>query len=462
MNYLKVICTTGVVALLAACGGSNSGSTGATSVAGKIVGFGSIYLDNGKRYDSSSIDTCEIDDQQISGDCQQNLSVGQYVRFKTDANGKIESLSYDDDIEGPATNVVVNDNDFEFTVFGVTVTTSTSTQWKDFTSVPATAADLEGVEVEISGEWVNSILLASYVERQGDSDSSYEMKGTVGNISGTTFDLSLKDGSTISVDSSSTGYVPVEGDYVEVEGSYDGITFTASKVEVEDHHEFDHDGEVEITGTLSCNSGLMDCQIRDAIVDISAAASCQDMVDTRVELKGYYDQTSGVLLAEYCESEDDELEVKCDVHSVDVPDVLQPKVGSLVCGFSHTSETITVEFSGSPNVAMFSDDSSSSPVDLTQIQTGECVEIEASSNNSGGYVAGYIELEHTSSCSSYKLEGPVDSITATEITLMGVTFQHDTSTIVKDSDISFVQAGDFVKIKDDNADGVLSKIKIED
>ncbi len=462
LRILKLLLIATVSAAVASCGGSGS-TAGSTTVAGKIVGFGSIYLDNGNRYDSSSIDSCELDDVQISGNCQDSLSVGQYVSFSVDDMGKIKSLRYDDDIEGPATGVVVTDGDFEFSVFGVAVITTATTQWKDFPSVPAIAADLEGVNVEISGEWINSTLQANYIEKQSDTDSSYEAKGTVGNISGSLFDLTLKDGSVLSVDASSTGYIPLEGDYVEVKGAFDGTTFTASKIQSEDSDDFSHDGEAEITGILNCDSVLTECTIRDTTVDISNAASCESLIGSRVEVKGNYDQTGHILTASYCKDEDerDELEVKCDITSIDVPDLLQPKVGTLVCGFSHTSDTVSVNFLGSPNVAMYSGDSSSTPADLTQLLAGDCVKIKAGSDGAGGYIGGYLEYEGSGGCSSYKLEGPVDSVSATDISVLGITFQHDLSTVFKNGDLGSITAGDRVKIKDDNSDGILSLISLD-
>ena len=462
LRILKLLLVAAVAATVASCGGSGS-SAGSTTVAGKIVGFGSIYLDNGNRYDSSNIESCELDDVQVSGNCQDSLSVGQYVSFSVDDKGKIKSLRYDDDIEGPATGVVVTDGDFGFSVFGVSVITTATTQWKDFPSVPVIAADLEGVNVEISGEWINSTLQANYIEKQSDSDSSYEAKGIVGNISGSTFDLTLKDGSVLSVDASSTGYLPVDGDYVEVKGTFDGTTFTANKIQSEDSDDFSHDGEAEITGILNCDNLLTDCTIRDTTVDISNAASCESLIGSRVEVKGNYDQTGNILMASYCEDEDekDELEVKCDVASIDVPDLLLPKVGTLVCGFSHTSDTLSFSFLGSPKVAMFSGDSSSTPADLTQLLEGDCVKIKAGSDGAGGYIGGYLEYKGSGGCSSYKLEGPVDSVSATDISVLGITFQHDASTKFEHGDIGSITAGDRVKIKDDNTDGILSLISLD-
>ena len=461
LRILKLLLAVAVAAMVASCGGSDN-SAGSTTVAGKIVGFGSIYLDNGNRYDSSSIDSCELDDVQVSGNCQDSLSVGQYVSFSVDDKGKIKSLRYDDDIEGPATGVVVTDGDFEFSVFGVSVITTATTQWKDFPSAPTIAADLEGVNVEISGEWINSSLQANYIEKQSDSDSSYEAKGTVGNVSGSTFDLTLKDGAVLSIDASSTGYIPLEGDYVEVKGTFDGTTFTASRIQPEDSDDFDHDGESEITGILNCDSVLTECTIRDTTVDISNAASCESLIGSRVEAKGSYDQTGNILVAAYCEDEDekDELEVKCDITSIDVPDLLQPKVGTVVCGFSHTSATVSVKFLASPSIAMFSHDASSTPADLTHLLEGDCVKIKAGSDGAGGYIAGYLESEGSGSCSNYKLEGPVDNVSATDISVLGITFQHDSSTKFDYGDINSITAGDRVKIKDDNSDGILSLISL--
>ena len=145
-----------------------------------------------------------------SGKCDDNLNVGMRVRLETDDNDTVLSLRYDDELEGPAANVTGSNGNFEFEIFGVTVTTtSPETQWDDFAAnPPLLAADLEGKIVEISGEWQGTSLIASYVEKQDDNDTEFEVKGTVSNLNPGGFTLTMRNGATINVVASEN---PVDG-----------------------------------------------------------------------------------------------------------------------------------------------------------------------------------------------------------------------------------------------------------
>ncbi|MGB5456718.1 MAG: DUF5666 domain-containing protein, partial [Gammaproteobacteria bacterium] len=191
------------VASLSACSDSDTAGvatettpTGST-VVGAVAGFGSIILNNGIEYNTDNVTQCDLDDADIAGKCEDSMAVGMNISMQLDDSGAVSSIHYDDDLEGPASAISGADGNFSFNVFGIEVSTSTpGTQWKDFTSSPPQASELDGAIVEVSGEWQGSVLVASYVERQSDSDDSYEIKGTVGTVESTSFTLALKDGST--------------------------------------------------------------------------------------------------------------------------------------------------------------------------------------------------------------------------------------------------------------------------
>lgn len=456
------------VASLSACSDSDSGSvptettSAGSTVVGSVAGFGSVIMDNGVEYDTDNVTECDLDDAVIAGTCEDSMAVGMNISMQLDDSGAVSSIHYDDDLEGQAGDINGTDGNFTFKVLGVDVTTaSPGTQWDDFSTSPPQAGELEGAIVEISGEWQGSVLVASYVEKQSDSDSSYEAKGTVSTVDSTSFTLTLMDGSTVGVDASNANMIPVAGDYVEVEGSFDGTQLIAIRIEIEDEDDFDDDGEAEITGTLTQDdSSSTGYSIASTDVDISSALSCNDLVGSVVEAEGIYDQTTAILVVQKCEDEDDEIEMKCLVSAVDV-DTVQPKAGAISCAFPNTTGgPLNVEFRDSPDLAEFTDDDSIDPFDLTDINSGDCVEIQASKDISGMLVAGLLELEEVATdCESYELEGPLDAMTTDAITVLGITYGLDGNTSMP---VSMPALGDIVEVVDTNADGVADSVDADD
>jgi hypothetical protein len=306
-NFTRaLLCTLVATGVVACGGGSNTASSTASerTVVGKIVGFGSIIMDNGVEYETDGISSCDVDDQDIGGICQDSLFEGMHVVLKIDANGRVKSLKYDDELEGVASNIMGTAGNYSFEIYGVTITTtSADTLWDDFSANPPTALELDGANVEVSGEWRNGMLVASYVEKQ--NDSTHEVKGTVGMIVGTDFPLTLRNGSSIDVDASALSTLPMEGDFVELKGSYDGATstFTATDFEIDDEDDFDDGSEADVTGTLSENtSSSTGYSIGNTEIDISSAPSCIAQIGSLVEAEGRID--AGVLVARKCEIED--------------------------------------------------------------------------------------------------------------------------------------------------------------
>jgi|GEM_PF-5466138 len=453
-----------VVAIgLAACGGGGSGG-GATagtgsSVAGAIAGFGSVIMSNGVEYNTDNVTACEVDNQSVSGKCEDSLSVGMIVNLQVDATGAVTSISYDNDLKGPATNVSGSDGNFSFQVFGADITTTNpGTQWRDFTTNPPLPAELDGTNVEISGEWQGNMMVALYVEKQ--SDTTHEAEGTVGTVTGMMFALTLRDGTVINVDAAGANFMPQAGDYVGVEGAYDGTSFVATKVEIKDKDDFDSDGEAEITGTLAQDANSSTGHVIGATdVDISNAPSCDSLIGSVVEAKGSYDQASGVLVVDTCKNEGEDLEMKCLAGMVSANDMM-PKVGSVACTFPGATGEVQIEFRDAPDLAVFSGDSTLSPFALGDVRSGDCVEIEAHTDASGAHVAGLLNLEDAAmGCDTYKLQGPVDAFTDNvSITVLGVTFVVDAMT---DYPNGLPMVGDSVKIIDADGNGTADSVKID-
>jgi len=182
-----------------------------------------------------------------------------------------------------------------------------------------------------------------------------------------------------------------------------------------------------------------------------------------VEAEGRY-QDTGVLVVEECENEDEDMEAKCEVEAVTVPDIDKPKVGSVECGFPGTSGgPLTIIFNDSPDLAMFSDDSTASPFNLTNVDEADCVEIKFSEDASGDYIADLIEHEDNGGCDSTELEATVDLFNdATDITVAGITFTANPTVYDPIGSNASLSAGDKVEIKDNDADGNADEIEVDD
>lgn len=469
-----MICALAVTGIVACSSGSSETSSTASgrTVVGTITGFGSIIMDNGVEYETDGLSNCEVDDMTATGICEDSLSTGMHVTLNTDANGVVTSLKYDDELEGVASNVTDTNGNYTFEVYGVTITTtSPGTQWDDFTANPPTTGELDGVNVEISGEWQqDGSLMASYVEKQDSSDDSHEVKGTVGVITGTDFPLTLRSDGLINVDGSALSQLPAEGDFVELKGNFDSNTgiFTATDIETEDEDDFDSDSEVEITGTLVENTdSSTGLSIGNTDVDISNASSCNGLTGFLVEAEGIFNLDTGVLVVDECENEDEDedLEVKCVVsNNAIIPDSTKPKVGSVDCGFPGTTGgPLTITFNDTPDLAMFSGDSTTNTFDLSNVLAGDCVEIKFSKDADGAYIAGLIQHEGTG-CDSYELEATLDSYNdGSDITALGITFTVGPLTLYNPSKAALVD-GVKVKIIDngaDSTDGTVDVIEVD-
>ena len=200
-------------------------------------------------------------------------------------------------------------------------------------------------------------------------------------------------------------------------------------------------------------------------VDISGAPSCTGLIGMMVEAEGRFDQDAGVLVVKECENEDEDMEAKCQVVvDATVPDISKPKVGSVICGFPGTTGgPLTIKFNDSPDLAMFSDDSTASTFDLTDVDEGDCVEIKFSKATNGDYIAGFIEHEDNGGCERYELEATVDEFNnGIDITVVGVKFTANPTVYEPIDSNAFLSVGDEVKIKDNNGNGNADEIKVDD
>ena len=475
-----------VATAIAGCGGSGDGDTfnpppppaaTAKTTVGQITGFGSIYV-NGVEYDTSGA-AYEVDDDVASGD--DALAVGMVVNIQGSVNpdgrtGTANSVSYDDDVEGPVSNLATDPNDMNvktFEVMGVAVQAERNRTNFEGEDDPGfsfeTIADDDNVEV--SGEYSGDVLLASYIEKQDALDDDFEVKGTVDQYDGANqFVLILRNGSTLTVDVAAGAEIPsagiTDGQYVEVEGTIlDPVNapdrLLANKVEIEDEDRIgsDDEDEVEIKGVLGYDVDTATWSVKgvqlafddstsyspDSLADAIADLSADGLF---VEVEGQY--LNDVLQVREIELEDDDLEFKADVSS---RTVVAARDGSLNLTFGNATGSVDVQVT--PDT-MFLDDDAMNHYDLNSIRIGDKVEIDARMGDDGVIYASNLHLEDDM---GYEIEGPLDAIDEVSVMVLGVEFMVDMDTFFEDG---IPTAGDYVEVEDEDGDGIADTVEIED
>ncbi|NIA27683.1 MAG: hypothetical protein GWP02_06470 [Desulfobulbaceae bacterium] len=499
MNNIRWTTLAVLAFFLGACGSSSdldestpplvgSQSTNLTA-AGRLTGFGSIYV-NGIEFETDSA-SYEVDDIQKFSDA--DLSVGMFVTVRGTVNsdgvsGTAESVSYDDELEGPVENITPDPagdaTERTFTTFGTTVVINTETVFdSEDGSAFGFGTIANGDNVEISGEYQGDTLHAWYVEKQDAADDDYEAKGTISAFNGADqFTLTLDHGGTLNVTLAAGAEIPTAGivddQYVEVEGTIPDPVgfpndFLANKVELEDHDSFDDtDDEVEMKGALTLN--LNDeanpdddtWTINDTLIVFDAStsyepASLADAIadgsaDGRVvEVEGHY--VDNALHADEVKDEEDDLEFKAFVEAVSPTDA---KNGTITIAFPGAmggigdNGQLDIIVSGG---TFYMDDDAVSPFDLNSLPAGTLVEFHARMDAGGNIVASTLEIEDGTGT---EIEGLVDAIDDATITVMTIIFNIvDGTTMFKNG---VPVAGDYVSVKDENADGTADIIELDD
>lgn len=477
-----------LAAVLAGCGGSGSSgdstndnidplaATPQTTV-GQITGFGSIYV-NGVEYDTSG-SSYEVDDDVASGD--DALAVGMVVKVQGSVNadgrtGRADSIYYDDDIEGIVKDLATDANDAgikTFTVLGVSIRVDENATNFDGEDDPnfSFATIMNGDNVEVSGAFDGDILVASYIEKQDESDVDFEVKGTVTEYNGSNqFVLVLKNESTLNVLIAAGAEIPsagvADGQYVEVEGTIpDPVNapdaFLATEVELEDEDRIgdDDDDDVEIKGTLSYDAASDVWSVMSVALSFNAsteyspesladAIADQTAAGLYVEVEGLY--LNDVLVVDEIELEEDDLEFKAEVQDVVATDA---RNGTLTLSFGAAIGTIDVTVTSS---TMFLDDDATHHFDLNSLMMGDKLEIDARQADDGTIYASSMHLEDDT---GFEIEGPVDAINEGSISVLGISWVIGTETVFEDG---MPVVGNFVEIEDDNANGIADSVEIED
>jgi len=445
---------------LAACGGSSdTASNGSITTVGTVTGFGSVYV-NGVKYETDS-SSYRVDDDDAFDDSA--LAIGMKVKVKGTVNadgvtGTATSIEYDDDLEGPvaALNEDVALGTKTFEVFGIPVK---ATDGETIFDDGMTYADLvDGKIIEVSGYYDGTQLVATYIEPQDDLDDEFEVKGTVSDlVAGDTFDLTAY-GTTIAVDISGavTPAGLADGVFVEVKGTWDGSTFTALEVEIDDEDYLDdEDDDVELKGLLTHDgtgyvvNGVPLLVLEDVEVEDTDLALA-DLIGMQVEVEGF--MQDGVLVVQEIGYEDGDIEIEGGFGAV----TGTLKEGTVTIDFGNAG-TVTVT---STNGTMIHGDGVA--MNLADLNGTTCQKLEADAyrNDQDVLIATVIECDDT--LDEYSVEAPVEAWDGSSITLAELTYTVDGVITTITPPGATITVGTEVELTDLTGDGVADTIQVDD
>lgn len=483
--------------VLYACGGGGGGvgtdsaGIGGTGVSanGSITGFGSIFV-NGIEFETDNANIM-IDGVPVS---ENDLSQGMIVRvdgsnLSTGVGGNrsanASTVSFDGIIEGPVATEPALSADLtekSFSVLGVTVVVDErSTVFRRGVTFANIALNNR---LTISGFFdANGALRATYVALDGTSFtpnvSEVEARGVVENYDGSSFDLRLTAGVSITVNvdgSTDLDDLPndmiVNGLFVEVEGTIASLgATTINASEIEDDSFDDNFDNFIVTGSINSYVSNAQFNIGNQPVDASNALFSPRRLETNlgngavIQVQGRV--VNGVLVATSVEQRRGDIEIESRVQSVDL-------VNNVITMMFPNSQSINVNVTFDTQFEDDDDDDSNddnrSRFGIGDIRTGDFLEIEA--YLIGGEVFAS-EIERERENDGIELQGPVSAFDRAmgTITILGVTYNTNASTEFEDGDPDIINAsqffrllnpGDVVGIEDDNGDGIADEVEFED
>lgn len=483
-NLIKSTLGTAITLILTACGDSGGvagiGGSGYIS-SGSVTGFGSVFV-NGVEFET---DSASFDVDGSSGN-QGDLGIGMIVQVNGSINpdgitGTATSITFDDQLQGPVSNLTAFSADIvtrTFTVLGVTVIIDSSSTIFDISSEngipPATVFNFEtisnGNNVEISAfPNSNGDLVATRIELKDiafDPSNIVEIRGIISGLVNTRFTL---NGITINADSAVITDLPnglVEGQLVELKGTYDiaSNTITASSVEGEDDAVDDTD-EIEVEGIIIDYVSDSNFIINGINVDASNAIfeplTLVLANDVRVEVEGAI--VNAVLVA-------DEVKVRAGKAKVNA------KVGS-VNTVAGTFEVIPVV--GEPSITVTATNITSmedevndiEPFTLNNLVINDFTEISGYVDDSGSITANEIRVRNPD---DVIVQGIIESgATAGTVKVYGVEFtiadpgetkfQNISDVIITQVEFNGLVVLDstLIKVRDRDDNGIADDIEIE-
>jgi len=453
------------VLMASGCGGSSSSSDddsdSTIASRGVITGFGSVYV-NGTRYRTDGT-RFSVDDE---AGAESDLRVGMIVtvegtRSDDGMNGRATHIEYDNELKGPVSSVTPDPLDTTIktlTILGQSVEVNANTTIDDDGGLTFATIQVGDV-LEVSAYKTANGLVATHIELQ-PNDDEIEIKGKIENLGANSFEI---NGFAISFGPGTQLEdigVLENGLFVEVEGQLDGAgtTLIADKIEGEDEGLDDMD-EAEVEGAIyEYNAVDNTFMVQGQAVDASGAElypSSLVLADGLiVEAEGYI--RNNVLIADEVEQKGKKIKIYATLSAVGADSV----------SFSFNSTDIVARVNRQTEIE---DDINDSEIDLSQLSAGDFVELEAFDDGTGTINA--VEIERKS-LDEIRIVAPVTAWDESNqsLAMLGVNFDLSAASYENELDQSIPAAtfytalnvGEFVKIKDADANGIFDKAELDD
>ena len=464
---------------LAGCGSETGiGGTGADTkeitTLGTITGFGSIFV-NGIEFETDSA-AISVDDNP-GGEDDLKLGMVVTVSGTLDDSGHhavANHVTFDDEVQGPVGAITPGADDTTkiLDVLGVQVQIHRTATVFDDTSFDGVSSD---DVIEVSGlPGIGGVVVATRVEKKSSfvpGSSEVELKGIVSGLSGQRFELGRFSVDFTGADLSRLpGGAVVNGQQVEVKGTLNGATISATRIKEEDDlfsgggSSSSSSAKVSIEGIVTDFAGNGSFRVSGQAVDASNAvftpASLTLANGSRVEVEGPV--VDGVLRAVKVGARGGSVRVEASVVAVDSAS------GNITMGFVPGSLAVTVN-----NQTLMRDDLKvSNPLTLAAIGAGDFLEIRGYLDGANGVTASEIRRDKRD---DDILRGPAsDCQPGDGVTVLGLRFGFGSGTsrfrALDSGSISgedfcrlATDSGLFVKIKDDEKrrDGIVDEAELE-
>lgn len=438
-------------------------STSPIKTRGVITGFGSIFV-NGVEFETDSASVTLDDNSGL----QSDLKLGMVVEITgviddSGATGNATQISFDDDVQGPVSTITINADltQKELVILNTTVIVDAiTTIFEDITFDTLSAGDL----LEVSGFFDGSgSLLATRIEKKEDFSagvSEIEIKGTVSNLLNSTFTLGSF---TVDFSSADLNEVPggniTSGMFVEVKGTLNGVTITATEVDLEEGFFAEDEDEVSVEGIISSFNSRDDFIVAGQQIDASSAVLLPSTLELQdnisVEVEGPI--VGGVLIAETVEARDGEIELSGNVSTVNA------STRTITLQFANG----TIDFKTDAKTQLEDDTDIVNILTFDDINSGDYLEVKALDNGSE-LVA--VELKRDEDDKDI-IQGPVESFSEQNltVTVLGLSFSVD-GAVFQDTNDQAISSSDFfntitantlIKLIDENTDGTAEEVEFE-
>lgn len=447
-------------------GGGIGGSGQSTTSSGTIDGFGSIFV-NGVRFDTDDAEV--IIDGEVRGEEVLRLGMVVLVSGEVDddgVNGTAERVLYDNELTGPIARIEINadGNSKLLTILGINVIVENAgTVFDDVTFASLAVNDV----VEVSGfTGRGDSLRATRVERESTfvaGETRIKLSGEVGVVTGTEFALDdlIVDFSVAELDDIPGGTI-TEGQMVRIEGTLDGNVVTASSIEADrgPGSRFQEGEAARVQGAITRYTSPASFRVGGVEIDASSAvlrpADLTLANGLVVQIQGTWDGSQ--LLAERVDTRRGRIKIEAPVGAIDATG------GSVTLALESGSITVQVD----PRTRLDDDTGQDDNLRLDGIGMGDFLEVEAYLD---GETLIATTIDRDDDDDDQVLQGPVQSISGTDITILGLTYStggaefedRDDNDITSELFFASVIEGDLVKIKDDEiADGIADEVEFED